>query len=72
MTKEKIQKQIEFLEKKRAKVFDKWSAVIKENDREYENKGSVNKSLEKKAGTLLAEQKNISNEIMRLLDKLEE
>ena len=72
MTKEKIQEEIEFLETKRAKVFDNWSSLVKQNDREYEFFGRNNENLEKEADLLLAEQKEINHEITKLLDKLEE
>lgn len=72
MTKEKIQKEIKSLETQRAEAFDNWSSIVKQNNREYEVTGTANRRLEKKAQTLLNKQKEINNQIMKLLDKLDE
>ena len=66
---QKIEEEINFLTKKRSKLFDEWVYLVKKNDRDYEINGFSNDLAVAKAESLLKEQRAIGKKIMNLLQK---
>jgi hypothetical protein len=66
-----LENEINELTNQRSVLFEEWAEVVKSNDREFEMTGRNSAEQVKKADELLAKQKAIGRQIMRLLEKLD-
>jgi ABC-type transporter Mla subunit MlaD len=74
MNKAKIQAielEVNQLTQKRAAIFNEWIKIVKQNDRQSEETGKDSPELLKKADALLEEQRSISKQIVKLLEKID-
>jgi hypothetical protein len=74
MNKSKIQAielEINQLTQKRAAFFNEWVKLVKQNDFQREETGLDSPELLKKADNCLIEQRNISKQIITLIEKID-
>lgn len=67
-----LEQEIQQLTQRRAILFEEWASLVKKNERDFEDVGTMSFETLKKADELLKEQRIISKSILTLLDKMDD